>query len=60
MLIRRRSWLYRLTGQLYAKPVTFDRPVTAAAVRAALRRSVGMPEELWTEERIRCAPEIRK
>jgi hypothetical protein len=60
MLVRRRNWLYRLAGQLYAQPIQFDRPVTANDVRAALRRSIGFPQELWAEERTRSNQACRK
>lgn len=47
MIIRRRTWFYRLAGEYFAHPVTFKQPVTATVVRAALRKSVGVPLELW-------------
>ncbi|MCX7162937.1 MAG: hypothetical protein WCI19_10655 [Betaproteobacteria bacterium] len=47
MIVRRRTWMYRLAGQLLAQSISFDIPVTAAKVRDALRRSVGSPVELW-------------
>lgn len=47
MIVRRRTWLYRMAGQPFAKIISFERPVTASIVRDALRRSVGIPLELW-------------
>ena len=47
MVIRRRTWLYRLAGQRYAQLVSFDRPLTSSGARMALQRSVGDPLELW-------------
>jgi hypothetical protein len=47
MIIRRRTWFYRLAGQSFARAITFKIPVTASIVREALRRSVGDPRELW-------------
>lgn len=47
MLIRRRTWLYRLAGQQFAQTISFDRPLTSSAVRDILRHSVGMPVDLW-------------
>jgi len=47
MLVRRRTWLYRLAGQTFAQIISFDRPVTAAKARDVLRRSVGAPLDLW-------------
>jgi hypothetical protein len=47
MLIRRRTWFYRLAGQMYAQVISFDRPLTLSSARMALRRSVGNPLELW-------------
>jgi hypothetical protein len=51
MVVRRRTWLYRLAGQMYAQIVSFDRPVTCASARMALRRSVGNPLEMWGRDR---------
>lgn len=47
MLVRRRTWFYRLAGQMYAQLISFDRPVTSSSARMALRRSVGNPLEIW-------------
>lgn len=47
MIIRRRTWLYRLAGQTFAQLVSFKQPVTASMARAALKRSVGDPLDLW-------------
>jgi hypothetical protein len=47
MVVRRRTWFYRLAGQMYAQLVSFDRPLTSARARMALRHSVGDPLELW-------------
>lgn len=47
MIVRRRTWLYRLAGQRFVHSISFQRPVTAAKVRDALRQSVGIPLELW-------------
>ncbi|MBI4998162.1 MAG: hypothetical protein HZC22_14970 [Rhodocyclales bacterium] len=47
MIVRRRVWMYRLAGQLFAQSVSFARPVTAAMARSILRRTVGQPLELW-------------
>jgi hypothetical protein len=47
MIVRRRTWLYRLAGQAYAQSVSFDERVTAAVARSYLRRTVGTPLELW-------------
>lgn len=47
MIVRRRVWMYRLAGQLFAQTVSFARPVTAAMARSMLRRTVGQPLELW-------------
>jgi hypothetical protein len=47
MIVRRRTWLYRLAGQRYAQTVSFDDRVTAATVRIFLRHTVGNPLELW-------------
>lgn len=51
MIVRRRSWLYRLAGQRFVHSVSFDRPVTALAVRQLLKRTVGVPLELWARSR---------
>lgn len=47
MIVRRRSWLYRLAGQRFVHSISFALPVTAARVRDALRQSVGTPLEIW-------------
>lgn len=47
MVVRRRTWFYRLAGQNFAHAVTFRIPMTAAKVKEALRRTTGMPIELW-------------
>ena len=47
MIVRRRTWMYRLAGQLLAQTISFDHPVTASKVRDALRQSVGIPVEIW-------------
>lgn len=47
MIVRRRTWFYRLSGETFAKAITFKLPVTAAKVRDFLRKSVGVPLELW-------------
>jgi len=47
MIVRRRTWLYRLSGQAFVRSISFERPVTAAKVKDALRRTVGIPLELW-------------
>lgn len=51
MVVRRRTWFYRLAGQMYAKQVSFDRPLTSLSARMALRRSVGIPLELWPRDK---------
>jgi len=47
MIVRRRTWLYRLAGQRLVKSISFAHPVTASKVKDALRQSVGIPLELW-------------
>lgn len=47
MIVRRRTWLYRLHGERDIRSVAFKVPLTASQAKEALRRSVGMPEELW-------------
>lgn len=47
MIVRRRTWLYRLAGQMYAQAIAFEKPVTAAAARSLIRRTIGRPLELW-------------
>lgn len=47
MIVRRCTWFYRLSGQTFAQPVTFQKPVTAGVARGLLRRMVGAPVELW-------------
>jgi hypothetical protein len=47
MIVRRRTWFYRLAGQRFAHVITFENPITAAKVKEALGRTIGMPVELW-------------
>ena len=47
MIIRRRTWLYRLPGEDAIHSISFKMPLTAAQAKEALRRSVGLPMELW-------------
>lgn len=47
MIVRRRTWFYRLAGQKFAHVITFKIPVTAAKVKDALRQTVGAPMEVW-------------
>ncbi|MGE5337875.1 MAG: hypothetical protein ACM3PU_08595 [Gemmatimonadota bacterium] len=47
MLLRRRIWLYRLSGQRFAQSISFDDRVTAAMARQYLRSTIGDPLELW-------------
>jgi hypothetical protein len=47
MIVRRRTWLYRLAGQRAVQSVTFKQALTAAGVKEMLRKTVGMPLELW-------------
>jgi len=55
MIVRRRTWLYRLPGQRLIRGVSFKTPLTASQVKAALRQTVGMPEEIWG----RSMPDLR-
>lgn len=47
MIVRRRTWFYRLAGQRFAHAITFKVPLTAAKVREVLAKTVGIPMELW-------------
>jgi hypothetical protein len=47
MIVRRRTWLYRLVGQPFVQSISFECPVTISKVRDVLRRSVGIPQEIW-------------
>lgn len=47
MIVRRRNWMYRLAGQRFVHSISFKCPVTASQVKDALRRVVGVPEEIW-------------
>ena len=47
MIVRRRTWFYRLAGHKFVQMVSFGKPVTTAIARDILRRSVGLPVELW-------------
>ncbi|MDD5296764.1 MAG: hypothetical protein PHU46_07620 [Rhodocyclaceae bacterium] len=47
MIVRRRTWLYRLSGQSFVRSISFEQPVTASKVKDALKKSVGIPLEIW-------------
>lgn len=47
MIVKRRTWFYRLSGQRFAQAITFKLPVTAAKVREVLQAKVGGTIELW-------------
>jgi hypothetical protein len=47
VIVRRRTWLYRLAGQMFAQLISFDRPVTVSMARSGIRRQVGEPLEIW-------------
>jgi len=51
MIVKRRTWLYRLRRQAFAQPISFDEPVTATKAREELRRSVGDPLDLWGRDK---------
>ena len=56
MIVKRRTWLYRLAGQAYAQLISFDEPVTATKAREELRRSVGDPLDLWARDKSNALP----
>lgn len=47
MIVRRRTWFYRLATQSFAQVISFEQPVTASQARDILRHSVGMPVDIW-------------
>jgi hypothetical protein len=49
MIVHRRTWVYRLAGQNFARTISFKVPVTAHHVREALQRMFGARAfELWS------------
>ena len=56
MIVKRRTWLYRLTGQTFAQLISFSEPVTATTAREVLRRSVGEPLDLWGRDKSTALP----
>ena len=56
MIVKRRTWLYRLTGQNFAQLISFSEPVTAHKAREELRRSVGEPLDLWGRDKSNALP----
>ena len=50
MIVRRRNWLYRLSGQAFVHTISFDKAVTVAKVREVLRKTVGNPLEIWAKD----------
>jgi hypothetical protein len=51
MIVRRRNWFYRLAGQMFAQSISFEQPISATSVRDVLRRSVGIPMEIWGRDK---------
>jgi len=51
VIVRRRTWLYRLAGQCYAQSISFASRVTAETARRHLCSTVGTPLELWARSR---------
>jgi hypothetical protein len=51
MIVRRRTWSYRLAGQRFPQTISFADRVTAAMARRRLRSTVGNPLELWARSR---------
>lgn len=48
MLVRRRTWFYRLAGERFAHAITFKMPLTSARAKEALLKAIGKPPaELW-------------
>ncbi len=48
MIVRRRTWSYRLSGDEFAKNISFNIPLTAQKARESLHRLLGaFPVELW-------------
>lgn len=47
MIVRRRTWFYRLAGQHFARVITFRNAITVAKVKETLRRAGEIPVELW-------------
>jgi hypothetical protein len=48
MLVRRRTWFYRLAGEQFAHAITFKLPLTSARAKEALLKAIGKPAaELW-------------
>lgn len=48
MLVRRRTWFYRLAGEQFAQAITFKMPLTSAKAKEALLKAIGKPPaELW-------------
>lgn len=47
MIVRRRTWLYRLPGESAIRSISFKIPVTTAQAKEAIRRLAGSPSELW-------------
>jgi hypothetical protein len=48
MLVRRRTWFYRLPGEQFAHAITFKLPLTSARAKEALLKALGKrAAELW-------------
>lgn len=57
MIVRRRTWFYRVAGHPFAQSVSFEQPVTASMARNILRRSVGTPLDLWGRNNTETLPQ---
>lgn len=49
MIVHRRTWFYRLAGQVFAQSISFKVPVTALKAKDALQQQFGCrPVEVWS------------
>lgn len=49
MIVHRCTWYYSVSGESFAKKISFETPVTASQVREILKRTLGIVAvEIWS------------
>ncbi len=49
MIVHRCTWYYCISGESFAKKISFETPVTIAQVRETLKRTLGLVGvEIWS------------
>lgn len=49
MIVHRCTWYYSVSGESFAKKISFETPMTASQVREILKRTLGIAAvEIWS------------